>query len=124
MDRVAMIVTERRTRTRYPIRLEVNFRDTRGGQRYSGSGRTLNVSSSGLLIASDQPVRRGEMLRMCLDWPFLLDGTTPIQLVADACVVRTYQSGFAAALVRHQFRTAKRERELASRLKLHSAVMA
>ncbi len=123
MERVATITAERRTRTRYPIRLGVTFRDTRSGRRFAGSGRTLNASSSGLLIASDQPVRHGEMLRICIDWPFLLDGTTPIQLVADARVVRIYRSGFAAALVRHQFRTAKRDRELVSRLDFRGAAL-
>ena len=113
------LIEERRTRKRYPIRLEVHFRGTHRGKRFTGCGRTLNVSSSGLLIASDEHVRQGTVLRMCVDWPFLLNGITPIQLVAEGRVVRTYESGFAAVLERHQFRTTKRERESGHKSTLH-----
>jgi hypothetical protein len=98
---------ERRSRTRYPIRLDVRFQGGRSSRRFAGFGRTLNISSAGILIASEQAVFAGAPLEICIRWPWLLDGDTPIQLVAEAKVVRSHESGFAAVLLRHQFRTAK-----------------
>ena len=62
-----------------------------------------------MLVATEQAVRPGAMLQIYLQWPWLLDGSTPIQLVASVRVVRRFDSGFAAVMLRHQFRTVRRE---------------
>src|SRR5258708_32364057 len=46
---------ERRSKIRYPVTLNVRYRTMGRSQRISGMGRTLNMSSGGLLIASPQP---------------------------------------------------------------------
>jgi PilZ domain-containing protein len=104
---------ERRTKARFPIELNVRYRSRSAStcEHNSGFGRTLNISSTGLLIASEHPAPEGTLLDIVLEWPCLLDDTTPIQLVAHSRVVRADQSRFAVALVRYEFRTRSRQTE-------------
>jgi hypothetical protein len=100
--------SERRSNRRYPLQLNLRFRSTHGKFMVAGDGRTLNISSAGLLIASPMDVEKGLRLRVTVEWPWLLDETTPLQLVAESRVVRTHEAAFAVTLERYQFRTAGR----------------
>jgi len=77
-----------------------------------GAGRTVNMSSCGLLIASNptsnQAIRTGARLQLTVDWPFLLHGTTPLQLIVACRVTRCEREEFAVELDQYQFRTKKR----------------
>jgi hypothetical protein len=100
---------ERRCKARFPVELNVRYR-TLGGAQVFGKGRTVNISSCGLLIASDQAVlRAGIRLQVTLEWPLLLHGMTPLQLIGAGQVVRSQPALFALRLERYQFRTRKRE---------------
>lgn len=99
---------ERRKKTRYPLQLSVYYQSASSRILVSGAGRTLNISSGGLLIASPQPVCEGIRLRLKLVWPCALDDLTPLQLIADSTVVRSSASQFAVTLARYQFRTSRR----------------
>ncbi len=100
---------ERRAKRRYPLQLNIRFRSTQGKLLVAGDGRTLNISSAGLLIAASQDVRKGLRLQLTVEWPWLLDDTTPLQLVAESRVVRASESEFAVRLERYQFRTSRRQ---------------
>jgi len=100
---------DRRARKRYPLQLTVRYRSTSRRLPLSGAGRTLNISSSGLLIASSQGVREGARLQLKLEWPWALEDLTPLQLIAESRVVRAGATEFAVMLERYQFCTAKRE---------------
>jgi hypothetical protein len=90
------------------MELNVRYRTLTNGPALVGIGRTLNVSSRGLLIASEQHfVYHGSRLRVSLEWPTLLHGTTPLQLIAVCRVIRCQPSVFAVRLERYQFRTRK-----------------
>ncbi|HYL36180.1 MAG TPA: PilZ domain-containing protein [Bryobacteraceae bacterium] len=102
--------TERRSRARFPLKLDVQYWQKRTEPGFPGFGRTLNISSTGLLIASEQTVPEGTWLEVAMDWPSLLDGVIPIQLAAQCVVVRSNASSFAVLLSRHQFRTRSRMR--------------
>jgi hypothetical protein len=102
---------ERRSRARFPLQLEVKFTAQRTTPCFSGAGRTVNISSTGFLIASEQRIPAGTWLDVTLEWPWLLDGVTPLQLAARCMVVRSNASGFAVLLASHQFRTRRRSRE-------------
>jgi hypothetical protein len=105
-DRV--LALERRSNTRYPVELNVRYCTLENGWPLLGIGRTLNASSRGLLIASSQQnVHDGNLLQVSLEWPLLLDGTTPLQLIAVCRVIRCQPAGFAVRLQRYQFRTRK-----------------
>jgi hypothetical protein len=99
---------ERRSKARYPVEMNVRYRTLTNGLALVGLGRTLNVSSRGLLIASAQHiVHDGSRVQVSLEWPSLLDDTTPLQLIAVCRVIRCQPAGFAVRLERYQFRTRK-----------------
>jgi len=100
--------SERRAKRRYPLQLNIRFRSTHGKLLIAGDGQTLNISSAGLLIASPQDVCKGLRLQLTVEWPWLLDHTTPLQLVAESRVVRANEAEFAVTLERYQFRTSRR----------------
>jgi hypothetical protein len=50
----------------------------------------------------------GSRLQLTVDWPFLLYGTTPLQLIVSCRVTRCLGEEFAVKLDQYQFRTRKR----------------
>jgi hypothetical protein len=69
----------------------------------------VNVSSCGLLIASDEALAcAGARLQLTVDWPFLLHGITPLQLVVSCRVTRCLPEEFAVKVDQYQFKTKKR----------------
>jgi hypothetical protein len=104
------IGAERRVKSRYPLDLSVRFRLLSGSSLHSGAGRTVNMSSGGVLVvtkhvASRHDIRAGAKVEMSFEWPTLLDGRIPLQLLAVGLVVRGGTSDFAVAFERYQFRT-------------------
>ena len=69
----------------------------------------MNMSSGGLLIAADQRTELGAKIELNIEWPSLLDGQVPLQLVAIGKVVRCLESGFALSFTQYQFRTMSRK---------------
>ena len=68
----------------------------------------VNISSVGVLVAYPHEIRAGTDLELSIEWPSLLDGRVPLQLVTVGKVVRSETSSFAVALGGYQFRTTKR----------------
>jgi hypothetical protein len=99
--------TERRIKARYPLEMAVHYR-TLSSKPISGAGRTVNVSSNGVLIAAEHDLEEGARLRLTMEWPTLLDGITPLQLVTTGKVVRHKDAKIAVAFDWYQFRTMKR----------------
>jgi len=102
--------SERRSKTRYEMELGVRFFPPGLSTRFWAAGKTVNVSSGGLLIVSPCQVSERTELQLMLEWPSKLDGRIPLQLVVRGCVVRSEPSMFAVALRSHHFRTMKRDR--------------
>lgn len=103
------MITERRSKVRYPLELRLRYQTVDCGLEVSGQGQTINVSSSGLLMVSESDITEGSRLKVTLEWPSLLNGTTPLQLVTVGTVVRRLKSNLlAVALEKYQFRTKKR----------------
>jgi hypothetical protein len=99
---------ERRLKIRYPVNLNVRYRTLGRQNRITGLGRTVNMSSGGLLIDADQRTQVGLRLEINVEWPSMLDGLIPLQLVAVGRVVRCLESGFALSFTQYQFRTLSR----------------
>jgi PilZ domain len=100
---------ERRSKSRFPVRLRVRYRTASDESALMGVGQTVNMSSRGLLIASSHVrVQAGERLQLMVDWPFLLHGITPLQLVASCRVTRCLPEEFAVKLEQYLFHTKKR----------------
>lgn len=101
---------ERRSKARFPLRLGVRYRSLSGNPMLFGEGKTLNMSSCGLLIAPDAEaqVHTGARLQLTVDWPLRLHGTTPLQLIVACRVTRSMPEEFAVRLEQYLFRTKKR----------------
>jgi hypothetical protein len=96
---------ERRVKFRYPLDLTVRFRCPTAGS--SGEGLAVNLSSGGVLVASRHQIALGSVVEMSIEWPLLLNGETPLQLIAVGRVLRRGSYHFAAKFERHEFRTMK-----------------
>jgi hypothetical protein len=98
--------SDRRASVRVPLNLELRY-SVVGHRRPvdTGSGRTIDMSSSGLSFTADRPLSIGQKLDLSIDWPVLLDGDVRLQLVVSGVVVRTTEAATALRVERHNFRT-------------------
>ncbi len=96
---------ERRAAKRFPLEQEVRFRlFNRNGTEF-GLGKTVNMSSRGVLIRTDHQLMPGDRVEVSVNWPVRLNNECPLKLVATGRVVRA-QPGQAAILIeRYEFRT-------------------
>jgi hypothetical protein len=102
---------DRRTSGRYPLALGVRYRALKRATSESGIGTSFDISSGGILVLAEQceGLRVGTKLEAIIEWPVLLDGQTPLQLVTIGQVVRLEISGFAVSFTTHQFHTMSRK---------------
>lgn len=114
---VASRTMERRAKIRYPVELTVRYHTLGKGRPVAGVGRTLNMSSSGLLVASQSEINPGASVAVSVDWPTLLHGAIRLQLVAVGRVVRCKGMSFAVGFEKHEFRTMKRMPESSVKLR-------
>jgi hypothetical protein len=98
---------DQRMNRRYPIALEIEYKLLRKGRvARLGLGRTLNVSSGGVLFEANEPLAPGSSIELLMHWPFLLEGVCPLKLVIHGSVVRSDNTGVAVQTKHHEFRTA------------------
>ena len=102
---ISKSVIERRSKARFPVKLTVRYRTVSRHHSVNGVGQTLNMSSGGLLVSAQHEVSAGSRLEVNVEWPLLLDGAVPLQLVAHGKVVRCGGSLFAISFAQYQFRT-------------------
>src|SRR3984885_2863654 len=100
---------ERRVKSRYPLELNVRYQTMDAGP-VAGVGQTVNVSSRGMLLACASNIPEGARLKIFVEWPSLLNGTTPLQLITVGTVVRCTQIGISIVFDSYQFRTSRRLR--------------
>ena len=98
---------DQRLNRRYPITLEIEYKLLRKGRvERLGLGRTLNVSSSGVLFEANESLPAGSSIEVLMQWPFLLEGVCPLKLVIHGSVVRSDSKRIAVRSKHHEFRTA------------------
>ena len=98
---------DQRLNRRYPIALEVEYKLLRKGRvERLGLGKTLNVSSGGVLFEANEALPAGTSVELLMHWPFLLEGICPLKLVIQGYVVRSDTQGIAVRSKQHEFRTA------------------
>ena len=97
---------ERRLSDRFPIEREVRYRvlNKRGGDE-AGDGRTINMSSSGVLFTTDHMLLPGRRLELSISWPAQLDNKCPLRLVARGRVIRFEPGRTAIEIQQYEFRT-------------------
>ena len=98
--------SERRASTRFFLNLELRY-TTSDSRRpvQTGSGRTIDLSSSGLRFAAQTPLEPGLKLDVAIDWPVLLDGCAHLQLIATGVVVWSKGTETALRIQRHELKT-------------------
>ena len=101
---------ERRVKARFPVELNVRYQILGASSTVSGVGQTVNISSSGMLLACDTHVPEGSRIKIFVEWPSLLNGTTPLQLITVGTVVRCVAIGISIVFESYQFRTMSRSR--------------
>jgi len=94
---------DRRTKIRFPIELDLTIRFRT--QSIGVAGRTVNISSSGILIRTAWFAPPGKKVTLALAWPQLLDNRVPLCWLVQARVVRAGDGLVAVTIERSEFRT-------------------
>jgi c-di-GMP-binding flagellar brake protein YcgR len=98
--------SDRRRSDRFSIEREIRYRalNKRGGEE-AGEGKTVNMSSSGVLFTSPQILRPGRRIELAISWPAQLNNKCALKLVARGRIVR-FDNGLAAMEIQqYEFRT-------------------
>jgi len=97
---------ERRLKRRFQIEQEIRYKMLYG-QRIAetGSGKTLNISSSGVWFTTENMLTIGMPVELSMNLPVLLNESCPMKLMIYGCVVRCSDKGAAVAIERYEFRT-------------------
>jgi len=98
--------SDRRRSDRFLIEREIRYRalNKRGGEE-AGEGKTVNMSSSGVLFTSPQILRPGRRIELAISWPAQLNNKCALKLVARGRIVR-FENGLAAMEIQqYEFRT-------------------
>lgn len=103
------IAGERRCHRRYDINLEVRWKLLRRRKVVdAGAGRTVDLSSGGILFEAGQTLPGGFRVELSVSWPVLLHDVAPLQLVVLGRIVRSDERHAALRMTQHEFRTLAR----------------
>src|SRR5260370_15538503 len=98
---------DRRATNRMPIERDVRYKVLGGKKtvKQVGLGKTLNMSSGGVLFTTETPLPEGERVELAVSWPAQLNDTLPLKLVAMGRLVRAGDSQAAICVERYEFKT-------------------
>jgi hypothetical protein len=103
---VANNPSNRRGSERRSIERDVQYRVlSRKDGEVSAAGKTVNISSSGVLFTTDETLLPGRRVELSIDWPAQLDNKCALKLVARGRVVRFEGDCAALEILQHEFRT-------------------
>jgi hypothetical protein len=97
---------ERRAADRFPLERDVRYKvlNYKSGDEL-GSGKTINMSSRGVLFTTDRHLALGKKLEVSISWPAQLNSAVPLKLVASGRVIRSEQGMVAMEIQHTEFRT-------------------
>lgn len=87
------------------MELNLNYRSISDKEEVAGEGKTLNVSSGGILFYSEIPLQVGDTLEVTVDWPAKIAGVCPMKLLLKGRVVRVSGKHAAFKVAQYEFRT-------------------
>jgi hypothetical protein len=97
---------DRRGSDRFPIEREVRYKVlSKRSADETGSGKTVNMSSSGVLFTADHFLLPGKRVEVSISWPAQLNNKTALKLVARGRVVRCEDGKAALEIQQYEFRT-------------------
>ena len=97
---------DRRTNDRFPLENALRYRFL--GARDpapAGTGQTLNMSSTGILLKVESTLPVGQKIEVSVDWPAQLNDHCGLKLVALGKVVRSSAEQAAVSIDKYDFRT-------------------
>jgi hypothetical protein len=107
LQKVENIGGERRGAKRYGMHLQLRWKLIRRRREIdAGTGRTVDVSSAGILFETGSDLGIGLNVEMSIAWPALLHNVKPMQLFITGRIVRAGHGWAALRTVTHEFRTA------------------
>lgn len=97
---------ERRSADRFPIERDVRYKmlSKKSGDE-AGAGKTVNISSTGVLFTTDKLLIPGRRLEVSINWPAQLNNKCALKLVARGRIVRFEQGQAAMEIQQYEFRT-------------------
>ena len=104
---------DRRSRFRYPIQFDLEYRTTRrSGPVIAGIGHTINISSRGLLFRASEKLPHGSAIEAVLHWPIALDDHIQLKLTIKGAVIRSEDDQVAVQIASYEFRTSGAAKKL------------
>jgi hypothetical protein len=91
----------RRQAIRFPAQLPVRYQV--GAE--CGWGEIVNISSRGILFATDRALALGARVAVYIKWPVLLHNSVQLSLIVSGRIVRVEPGRASLAIDRHEFRT-------------------
>jgi len=90
-----------------PIERDVRYKVFAGkkAEPQVGLGKTLNMSSGGVLFTTESTLPEGERVELAVSWPAQLNDTLPLKLVAMGRLVRSVDMQAAIAIEKYEFKT-------------------
>ena len=96
---------DRRASSRFPIERELRYRLlNKKTWEEEGSGRTINMSSGGILFSAPQVLLPGRRVEVSISWPAQLNDRCALRFVARGRVVRFENGAAAIEILQHEFR--------------------
>ena len=109
MDALDLPSSERRRSSRFPIEREIRYKTlNQRAELLAGVGKTLNISSSGVLFTSEHDMPLGTRLEVSISWPAQLNERCLLNLVARGRVTRHAKGQLALQIQQYEFRTQSR----------------
>jgi hypothetical protein len=97
---------DRRASDRFPLEREVRYRilNRKTGDEV-GAGKTVNMSSNGVLFTTEEFLIPGRRVELAISWPAQLNSKVALKLVARGRVVRSEGGVAAVEIQQYEFRT-------------------
>ncbi len=103
--RLQLAIGDRRLARRYPIAAELEYCVVgRHGQACRGAGRTIDLSTGGILFQSDDELSPGMGIELTIAWPARLNGAVDLNLCVSGRVARTDGKLHVVRIREHEFR--------------------
>ena len=97
---------ERRRSSRFPIERELRYKTlSQRAEVINGVGKTLNISSSGVLFTAAHELPVGTRLEVSISWPAQLNDRSLLNLVARGRIARQEEGHLALQIQQYEFRT-------------------
>jgi PilZ domain len=97
---------DRRHADRFAIEREVRYRIlNKRGSEEAGEGKTINLSSCGVLFSSEHMLLPGRRVELSISWPAQLNSKCALRLVARGRVIRFADGHTAMEIQQYEFRT-------------------